>query len=40
MYDNKSFQHPGKLRLHWLGPYEVKSVTDGGDIQLTYLLGT
>jgi hypothetical protein len=32
MYDNKSFQHPGKLRMHWLGPYEVKSVTDGGDV--------
>jgi hypothetical protein len=24
MYDNKSIQHPGKLRMHWLGPYEVK----------------
>jgi hypothetical protein len=30
MYDNKSIQHPGKLRLHWLGPYKVKTVTDGG----------
>jgi len=30
MYDNKSFQHPGKLRMHWLGSYEVKYVTDGG----------
>jgi hypothetical protein len=30
MYDNKSFQHPGKLRMHWLGPYEVKTITDGG----------
>jgi hypothetical protein len=32
MYDNKSFQHLGKLRIHWLGPYEVKIVTDGGDV--------
>jgi hypothetical protein len=30
LYDNKLLQHPGKLRMHWLGPYEVKSVTDGG----------
>ena len=30
LYDSKSFQHPGKLRMHWLGPYEVKYVTDGG----------
>jgi hypothetical protein len=40
MYDNKSFQHPEKLRMHWLGPYEVKSVTYGGPIQLRDLLGT
>jgi transposase InsO family protein len=39
LYDNKSFQHPGKLRMHWLGPYEVKSVTDGGDVQLRDLAG-
>jgi hypothetical protein len=26
LYDSKSFQHPGKLRMHWLGPYEVKYV--------------
>jgi hypothetical protein len=31
MYDSKSIQHPGKLRMHWLGPYKVKIVTDGGD---------
>jgi hypothetical protein len=29
MYDNKSFQHPGKLRMHWLGLYKVKIVIDG-----------
>jgi hypothetical protein len=32
MYDSKSFQHPRKLKMHWLGPYEVKSITDGGDV--------
>jgi hypothetical protein len=30
VYDNKSLQHPGKIKMHWLGPYEVKFVTDGG----------
>jgi hypothetical protein len=34
MYDSKSLQHPRKLRMHWLGPYEVKSVIDRGDVQL------
>jgi hypothetical protein len=40
MYDSKSFQHPGKLRMHWLGPYKVKTVTDGGVVQLKVLGGT
>jgi hypothetical protein len=39
MYDSKSVQHPGKIRMHWLGPYEVKSVIDGGHIQLKDLSG-
>jgi hypothetical protein len=32
MYDNKYFQHPRKFRMHWLEPYEVKIVTDGGSV--------
>jgi hypothetical protein len=32
MYDNKCIQHPGKHRMHWLGWYEVKIVTDRGAI--------
>jgi hypothetical protein len=32
LYDSKSLHHPGKMRMHWLGPYEVKSINDGGDI--------
>jgi hypothetical protein len=39
IYDNKSIQHPGKLRLHWLGPYEVNTVIDGGVVQLKGLGG-
>jgi hypothetical protein len=34
MYDNKSIQHPGKLRMHWLGLYEVKTITDGRVVHL------
>jgi hypothetical protein len=25
--------------MHWLGPYEVKYVTDDKDVQLKYLAG-
>jgi hypothetical protein len=39
LYDSKSFQHPRKLRMHWLGPYKVKSVIDGGALQLRDLEG-
>ena len=38
LYDSKVLHHPGKLRMHWLGPYEVKVVTDGA-VQLKYLAG-
>jgi hypothetical protein len=30
VYDNKFLQHPGKFRMHWLGPYEVKTIIVGG----------
>jgi hypothetical protein len=39
VYDRKCLQHLGKLRMHWLGPYEVKTVIDGGVVQLKYLGG-
>jgi hypothetical protein len=39
MYDNKSLQHPGKLIMHWLGPYKVISIIDGGIVQLRDLTG-
>jgi hypothetical protein len=40
MYDRKSIQHPGKFRMNWLGPYEVKTITDGEFVQLKYLGST
>jgi hypothetical protein len=39
MYDSKSNQHPGKIRMHWLGPYEVHTIIDGGAVQLKELGG-
>jgi hypothetical protein len=39
LYDKKNLQHPGKFRIHWLGPYEIKSITDGGVVQLQDLGG-
>jgi hypothetical protein len=39
LYNSKVMLHPGKLRMHWLGPYEVKYVTDGGAVQLKYIAG-
>jgi hypothetical protein len=40
VYDNKFLQHPGKFKMHWLGPYEVKTIIDGGVVLLKYLGGT
>jgi hypothetical protein len=34
LYDSKYLQHTGKFMMHWLGPYEIKSVTYGGAMQL------
>jgi hypothetical protein len=38
-YDSKFMKHPGKFRTHWLGPYEVSYVTEGGASQLKTLNG-
>jgi hypothetical protein len=39
LYENKYLQHLGKSRMHWLGTYEIKSITDGGVVQLQDLVG-
>jgi hypothetical protein len=39
LFDSKYLQHPGKFKMHWLGPYEIKSVMDGGVVQLQDLKG-
>jgi hypothetical protein len=37
LYDKNFMQHPGKFRMHWLGPYMIKYVTKVGDVQLETL---
>jgi transposase InsO family protein len=39
VYDSKFIKHHGKFRTHWLGPYEVAYVTEGGYVQLKTLNG-
>jgi hypothetical protein len=39
VYDSKFMKHPGKFRTHWLGPYEVAYVIEGGVAQLKTLNG-
>ena len=40
MYDSKFAQFPGKFCMHWLGPYQVRHVTEGGASNLAKLDGT
>ena len=37
IYDSQFAKHPGKFRHHWLGPYTVKEITDGGAVRLANL---
>ena len=40
IYDNKFAWFPGKFCMHWLGPYQVKYVIEGGAASLAKLDGT
>ena len=40
MYDNKFAWFPGKFHMHWMGPYQVKHVIEGGATSLAKLDGT
>ena len=40
MYYSKFFKHLGKLKTHWLGPYVIKEISDGGVVKLEKLDGT
>ena len=39
MYDRKLFKHLGNLKNHWLGPYIVKEINNGGVVKLEKLDG-
>ena len=39
LYDSKFSKFLGKFCMHWLGPYQVKHVTNGGIVELTKLNG-
>jgi hypothetical protein len=34
LYDSRFMKFPGKLQIHWLGPYEVVDVNPNGSLQL------
>jgi len=40
LYDIKFMKFPGKFKTHWMGPYQVTAITDGGAVQLKKLNGT
>ena len=39
LYDSKFIKFPGKFKTHWLGPYQIQQVTEGGVVQLSQLYG-
>jgi hypothetical protein len=39
VYDNKFIKHFGKFRTHWLGPYQIAYVIEGGVSQFKTLNG-
>ena len=39
LYDSKFIKFPGKFKTHWLGPYQIQHVTEGGAVQLSKLDG-
>ena len=39
LYHSKFLKFPRKFKMHWLGPYIIKHITNGDAIQLTKLNG-
>jgi hypothetical protein len=39
VYDSKFIKYPTKFRTHWMGPYEVAYVIEGGAAKLKTLNG-
>ena len=40
LYDSQFQKFPGKLQMHWLGPYFVIEIRDSGAVRLAQLDGT
>lgn len=40
LYDSKFMKFLGKFKTHWLGPYQVTTISDEGAVQLKKLDGT
>ena len=40
LYENKFAKFPGQSSMHWLGPYEVKHVTNAGEVFPTMVNGS
>jgi len=32
LYDSKFDKFPRNFKMHWLGPYVIKEITDGGEV--------
>jgi hypothetical protein len=39
LYDRQVSKHPGKLQMHWLGPFIVAEIHESGVVRLTQLDG-
>jgi hypothetical protein len=39
LYDSWYQKHPGKLRMHWLGPFMIAEIRPLGAVRLTQLDG-
>lgn len=39
LYNSKFGKFPGKFKMHQLGPYVIKEITNGGEVQLVKLNG-
>jgi hypothetical protein len=39
LYDSKYQKHPGKLQMHWLGPFIVAEIHEYGAVRLAQLNG-
>jgi hypothetical protein len=39
LYDSRYLQHLRKFKMHWLGTYQVETITNGGVVQMKDLAG-